>query len=194
MKEQRNFSRSILAVAAVTVLLLLVPLIAMQFTNEVDWSAADFMIMGLLIFGTGSSYVLVTRSMTNLFTRAAAALGIGTTLLMIWANLAVGLISSGPNAGNLMYTGVVGTVIAGTILSRLTPRGMARAMFATVLALAIHTGIALAAGMHKYPGSSVDKIVCVNAFFAALFAVSGLLFRYSALKQSAVDHSKMASE
>jgi hypothetical protein len=185
MKEQRNFSRSVIAVVLVTVLLLMVPLVAMQFTNEVDWSAGDFIVMGLLLFGTGFSYVLITRSMASLVTRAAAALGIGTILLLIWANLAVGLIGGGPNAGNLMYIGIIAVVIVGTILSRFTARGMERTMFAAAIALVVHTGIALAAGMHNYPGSSVNEIICVNTFFATLFAVSGLLFRYGALKHAA---------
>jgi hypothetical protein len=38
--------------------------------------------------------------------------------------------------------------------------------------------------MHQYPGSSVVEIIGVNTFFATLFSISGLLFRFVALQQS----------
>lgn len=183
MNTQRNFPRAILVVGLVTLLLLSIPLIAMQFSTEVDWKIGDFLIMGALLFSLGFSYVLITRSATNFIHRAAAGLAIVSTFLLIWANLAVGLIGSGPNPGNLLYIGVVGVVITGTMLSQFTAKGMSQTMFATALALALHTGIALLANMDQYPGSSVVEIICVNAFFATLFSVSGLLFRYKDLKQ-----------
>lgn len=111
--------------------------------------------------------------------RAAIGLAIGSTLLMIWANLAVGLIGAGPNPGNLMYIGVVAVVIIGTIFSRFTPGGLERTMYATAVALALVAVIALLANMHQYPGSSVIEIIGVNGFFATPFVVSGLLFRYA---------------
>lgn len=182
--KQRSFSRSILRVAIATVLLLMIPLVAMQFTDEVDWDLPDFIIMGILLFSAGFSYVLIAQHTKGIVHRLAVASAIGTTLLMIWANLAVGLIGSGPNPGNLMYIGVVGVVIIGTVLGRFTAKGMERTVFAAALALVLHTGIALLANMHQYPNSSVAGIICVNGFFAILFSVSGLLFRYVALKQS----------
>ena len=96
MKKQISLSQSIFWVALITALILSIPLVAMQFTNEVDWSLPDFIIMGALIFGTGFSYVLLTRSSSNIMYRAAVALAIGSTFLLIWVNLAVGLIGSRP--------------------------------------------------------------------------------------------------
>ena len=37
-------------VAMATIALLLIPLVAMQFTREVDWTAGDFLVMGVLLF------------------------------------------------------------------------------------------------------------------------------------------------
>lgn len=116
--------------------------------------------------------------------RIAIASAIGSTLLLIWVNLAVGLIGSGGHAGNLMYAGVVAIAIISTILSRFKPKGMQYAMFAVVGSLALLTAIAFMANMHHYPGSSSAEILGVNAFFATLFAISGLLFRYVALEES----------
>lgn len=190
MKTQNKLSRSLLIVALVTVSILMVPLVAMQFTAEVNWSPGDFIIMGLILFGTGISYVLLTRQAANVVYRIAAAAGLGATLLMVWANLAVGLIGSGPHLGNLMYLGVLAVGITGTVRSHLGARGMERSMYAMALSLILLAGIALAAGMHRYPGSSAGEVIGVNAFFAALFAISGVLFRYAALKQ----HARPASE
>lgn len=184
MKAQNRFYRAIFAVAIATVAVLMIPLVAMQFTSEVDWNPADFIIMGSLFFSIGFSYVLLTRRTANAIYRIAAALGLGTTFLMIWANLAVGLIGSGPNAGNLMYLWVVAVVVIGTISSRFSARGMERTMFASAGALGLHVAVALLAGMHQYPGSSVAEIIGVNGFFAVLFILSGAMFRYVALNQA----------
>lgn len=178
MEKQVKFYQSIPAVALGTVFLLMVPLVAMQFTNEVNWSLGDFIIAGALLFGTGTLFVLVLRAPENIVYKSAMALAIGTTFFMIWANLAVGLIGSGPNLGNLMYIGVLVVLIIGIYLSRFQPVGLERAMFATALALLVLAAIALLAGMHKYPQSSIIEIVGVNFFFATPYIVSGLLFRY----------------
>lgn len=187
MEKQRKFKQSILGVVLATLLILSVPFVAMQFTGEVAWSATDFIIVGALLFGTGLSYVLITRFATNILYRAAVGLALGTTLLMVWANLAVGLIGAGPNMGNLMYMGVVAVVIIGTIFSRFSPVGMERAMYATVASLVLIAVIALFANMDEYPGSSVNEIVGVNGFFAILFAISGALFRYAAQTRASTD-------
>jgi hypothetical protein len=180
MEKQSKFKKSILGVALATVIILLVPLVAMQFTNEVDWSVFDFIIMGALGFGTGLAYVLISRFSSNIVYRTAIGLAIGTTFFMIWANLAVGLIGAGPNPGNLMYMAVVAVVIIGSILSHFSPGGMERAMYATALALMLLAVIALSANMNEYPGSSVTEIIGVNGFFAMLFVISGILFRHVA--------------
>jgi hypothetical protein len=118
--------------------------------------------------------------------RAAFALAIGATFLLIWVNLAVGLIGSGPNAANLMYAGVVAIVIIGTLLSRFTGKGMKNVMFISAFALILCAAIQLTAKMYVQVGSSVKEIILVNGFFAVLYAVSGLLFRHISLKQPAV--------
>jgi len=184
MKKQKNLSRSIFWVALITLLLLSVPMVAMQFTDEVKWDAADFFIMGSLIFTTGLSYALLTRASSNIISRVAFAIAIGSTFLLIWVNIAVGLIGSGPNAANLMYAVVVAIVIIGTFISRFTTKGMERVMFTAAIALVLFALIQLLAKMNRYPGSSVTEILAVNAFFATLFAVAGLLFRYITSTQS----------
>lgn len=80
-----------------------------------------------------------------------------------------------------MYVGVLAVAILGAITARFRPEGMARALLATALVQALVAGIALIAGQHEAPGSSVSEILALNGFFAALFVGSALLFRHAAL-------------
>lgn len=48
-------------IALVACALWLIPLVAMQFTTEVDWHIADFAVMGFLLFAAGSVFVIVAR-------------------------------------------------------------------------------------------------------------------------------------
>lgn len=81
------------------VLLLSIPLIAMQFTNEVDWSLFDFVIMGVLLLGTGLSCELVMRKVRNVERRLVICGVILVVFFLIWAELAVGVFGT-PFAGS----------------------------------------------------------------------------------------------
>lgn len=173
--------------AIVTVLLLLVPLVAMQFTAEVDWDETDFLIMGFLIFSTTFSYKLVSLKSKNIIYRTALGVALATSFFLVWSNLAVGIIGSENNAANLMYFGVVLFLIAGVFISRFRPHGMAIALFATAVVQASTIIIALSAGMQHYPGSSVYEILLVNGFFITLFSISGGLFWLAAEEENDMD-------
>lgn len=161
----------------VTSLLLLIPLIAMQFSTEVVWGPFDFLVAFVLLFGSGLAYELVSRRRIDTRYRVAVGAGVLAALLLVWVNLAVGLIGNEEDPRNLMYAGALAIGLLGAIAARLEPRGMARAMFATALAIAVIAAIALFAGAGRDEAREVVKIVVVNGFFAALFVGSGLLFR-----------------
>ncbi len=76
-----------------TALILLVPWIAMQFTNEVSWDAKDFMAMGFLLLITGSLFVLVSRRASRK-RRAVIGLMFAAGFFYVWAELAVGLFTN----------------------------------------------------------------------------------------------------
>lgn len=86
-----SLRKSLLRVAGVTGLLLLVPLVAMQFTAEVDWGPADFLVGGALLFGAGTAMVLAMRRFERPLHRALAVGAIALALALVWAELAVGL-------------------------------------------------------------------------------------------------------
>ena len=71
-------------------LVLLLPLIAMQFTAEVNWNAADFIVMGFLAFTAGSLFILAWRNLPRR-SRVVACLLISAAFLYVWAELAVGV-------------------------------------------------------------------------------------------------------
>ncbi len=72
-------------------LLLLIPLIAMQFTDEVNWTLFDFIVAGFLLLVTGLMCELVIRKVNKIEYRIAICLAILAALLLIWAELAVGI-------------------------------------------------------------------------------------------------------
>jgi hypothetical protein len=71
--------------------LLLVPLVAMQFSNGVDWDLKDFIIAGLLLSGTGLTIELIIRKTKSNERRFLLAALVVIILVLIWGQLAVGI-------------------------------------------------------------------------------------------------------
>lgn len=96
MTANNNRLMFILSVAG---LLLLLPLVAMQFTSEVNWTFSDFIVAGILLFGTGGLIELTIRKINQISLRVWVILGILLVLFLVWAELAVGIFGT-PFAGN----------------------------------------------------------------------------------------------
>ena len=80
-------------------LILLIPFIAMQFTNEVDWNLFDFLVAGILLTGAGIMGELVMRTIGNKDYQIGMLAVILIALCLIWAELAVGVFGT-PFAGS----------------------------------------------------------------------------------------------
>jgi hypothetical protein len=80
-------------------LLLLVPLIAMQFSSGVNWTLLDFVVGGALLFGAGLSCELVMRKVKATGQRIFIIAIVLAAFFLIWAELAVGLFGT-PFAGS----------------------------------------------------------------------------------------------
>ena len=89
----------LIAIVLSAALLLLIPLICMQFTDEVKWDARDFIVAGALLFSTGLACELVLRKVKKTKWRVALCLSLLFVLFLIWAELAVGLFGT-PFAGS----------------------------------------------------------------------------------------------
>ena len=83
----------------VVTLLLLIPLIAMQFTNDVKWNVLDFIVAGVLLFSTGLMCEFVTRKVKKVKYRIIICIALLAALLLIWLELAVGIFGT-PIGGN----------------------------------------------------------------------------------------------
>lgn len=91
-------NRNIIRIVVGTALILMIPLLAMQFSDEVDWKLADFVIIGALLLGTGFTYELVARRVSNPRHRVIIGIVLVVALLLAWAELAVGFLGT-PIAG-----------------------------------------------------------------------------------------------
>jgi hypothetical protein len=158
--------------------LLLLPLLAMQFTEEVNWDETDFIVAGALLFGACGAFELAARMTGSSAYRAASAVAIVAALILIWVNLAVGIIGSEDNPANLMYGGVLAIGIVGAFVARFEPRGMVRVLVAMAFVQAAVAAIALFAGL-----GSIGPSLGLTAFFAALWLTSAWLFRMAAGEQ-----------
>ena len=166
-------NKTVISILLGPAFILLLPLEAMQFTDEVAWSPADFAVAWVLMVGTGLAYKLATRHTDNLAYRTAVAVALASGLILVWMNLAVGLIGNEDNPANLMYGGVIAVGIIGAIIARFQAQGMARAMFATALAQGFIPVIALILWKARITMAEFG----LNACFVIPFVASALLFR-----------------
>ncbi len=175
----RRGSRWRIAVWGTAALILLLPLLAMQFTEEAAWDLADFAIFGAMLVGACGTYELAARVTGNNAYRAAVGVALAAAFILVWLSLGVGIIGRDGDPANLMYFGVLAVGIVGAIVARFRSHGMARALFATALAQALVAAIVLVFGL-GLPWSPPVEILALNGFFVALFAGSALLFRHTA--------------
>jgi hypothetical protein len=197
-----NLTKRLVAWAAGVALILMAPLLAMQFhwqvpdpgspaLEEVNWTLADFIFAGVLLFGAALTFELVASKGGTTVYRAAVAIACAAGLLLVWINAAVGIIGDGPV--NLLYIGVLAVGFLGAIIARFQSHGMSRALFATAIAQMLVPMIALviwnAGGQnllidpnspHPPFSPGIVKVFVLNGFFAALWLASALLFRHAA--------------
>lgn len=76
---------------SIATLLLFIPFIAMQFSNEVNWGLFDFVMAAVLLYGTGLLFELVLRKVRKPVYRIVICAVILVLLLVIWIELAVGI-------------------------------------------------------------------------------------------------------
>lgn len=121
--------------------LLLLPLVAMQFTDEVVWTGFDFLVWGVMLLVACGAYELVARMSPSRDYRLGAGVAIVTGFLVVWVNAAVGMIGD-DNPYNLLFLVAIAVGAAMALIAWFRPAGMARALYATA---AVHGAVALVA-------------------------------------------------
>ena len=166
---------------AAAAVLLSVPWFMMQVSDEWDWRPESFVLFGAMLAGALGAYELAVRMSGSWAYRAGAALAIATGFVLVWMNLAVGVIGPEDNPANLMYGGVLLVGAAGAVLARLEPRGMALASLAAALSLMVVAAIAATFWGNEPPGRI--GVLVLNGAFATPYLAAAWLFRKAARSQ-----------
>ncbi|MBM9595973.1 hypothetical protein [Roseitranquillus sediminis] len=153
---------------------MLLPLLAMNMTDQVNWGPEDFVFAGILVAVICGAYDVAVWATEDPAYRGAVGVALGAGFLLVWLNAAVGIVGSEDNPVNLLYGGVVAVAVLGALLARCRAGGMARAMLATALAQMLVTLIALRPG--AAPAEAVE-ILSLNGMFVILWLAAAWLFR-----------------
>lgn len=154
----------------------LLPLVAMQFTTEVKWTGSDFAVWGAMLGAACGAYELAARMTRNTAYRAAAGVALTAAFLLVWINLAVGVIGVEDNPANLMFAGVLAIGVASGAMARFHAAGMARALMATAAAQAAVAAIVVALGL----GDELNVVLGTTLLFGTLWLTSAWLFHRAA--------------
>lgn len=175
-------NKRLIGIALVVALLLLIPLLAMQFSSEVNWDLSDFVIMGTVLLGIGISYELVARRSSRTVYRIAFGTGLVGAFLLFWVNGAVGIIGNEGQDANLLYGAVFIVGFVGAFIARFKPKGLSITLFVATATQMLVPVIALI--IWPPPTTSwspgVFGVFLLSAFFALFFLASALLFRQAA--------------
>ena len=168
------------AVWGTAAFLWLLPLVAMQFTAEVNW--AETVAYGVMLLAAAGTYELALALRTrNSAYQIAAGVALAAAFLLGWVNGAVGIIGNEGQPANLMYSGVIAIGLLGALVARFRPRGLSRVLVVVALAQALVPVIALIVWPQVGWGAAgMLGVFALNALFVMLFVGSALLFRRAA--------------
>ena len=155
-------------------LLLLLPLVMMQFSDEWNWNIGGFLAAGIMIGGVGLLYELAERASTSRAYRAGVAIALGASFLTIWTTI---VRDDENGVGFLLLVMAAG---ASSFAAHFRAAGMARAMFGiAVMEMLLGMLIATAPSTATLPFGPTQYLVYCG-FFAFLWLSSAGLFRAAA--------------
>ena len=160
--------------------LLILPAVAMQFTDEVQWTAFDFAVAGAMLFICCSLWELGFRLSDSAAYRMGLGIAVGAALVTLWVNGAVGVIGDEDNPANLMFVAVLAMGVVGAFVANFKAAGMARAMTATAAAQALVGVVAFAGRMGSEAGNWMQVIVGFTFVMCTAWMLSAWLFRRAA--------------
>jgi len=177
-KPRRNWWRVVRWSAAAG--MLCVPAVAMRFPGSgFDRSASDFVIMcGLFAVILGAYEFLASRAPSIAY-RAASVLTTLGMFLLIWMNMAAGIIGNENNDSNLMFAGVIAIIVGGACVAKFRPAGMSNALFAAAAVQLLIGATALFLDLGTDGRGWPRDVIVLTGFFCGLWVVAGTLFRVS---------------
>lgn len=155
----------------------LTPLAARLFVPGMLWTPFDFIVWGVMLLVAAGLCEIGLRLSGNLVWRAGVVVAAGTSFLIVWSNLAVGIIGDENNPLNQIFFGVIAIAIIGAFLARFRARGMALAMAVTAAA---QFGTAFIALAHEH------IVFAIVGVFALGWLLSAWLFREAAREERRV--------
>ncbi|WP_298148089.1 hypothetical protein [Flavobacterium sp.] len=96
---QMSFPKRAFSIIVLIVAFLCLPLILMQFTDEIYWTSADFLAMAGILLGFWLFLEILYRFVHKKAQRILVGFIVLIVFILIWAELAVGIFNS-PFAGN----------------------------------------------------------------------------------------------
>ncbi len=86
-----NFSKRISTYILLVIAILSIPLIAMQFTSEVNWTLFDFFMAGFLLITSLTLIEITLLNFKNKTFKITTVLVILFLFLLLWGDLSVGI-------------------------------------------------------------------------------------------------------
>lgn len=155
--------------------LLAVPFVAMHFTDEVNWTASDFLFVGGLFGMVGLVIELAVRRSSDWAYRGGVIAAALAGLVILWAIGAVGMIGNEDNPYNLLFGLPILVALLGSIVARFRARGMT---WATLAAAVVHIAVALG-GVAQDPRGMVFSLLLSSLWLASAALLFGAAARGS---------------
>lgn len=144
------------------------------------WDAADFVFAAVMLGGGAALYDRLSRRSGGIAYRLGACAALAAIFLLIWLNLAVGIIGDEDNPANLMFAVPIALAVGGAIAAGLRPNGMACAMVAAAVAEAMIVPVALIWRLGADSAIWPREVIALGAFFTGLWLAAAWLFRRAA--------------
>lgn len=159
--------------------LILLPLIAMQFTDEVAWTASDFVFAAIMFGSVGLGLELAVRKGNRAYT-IAAALALLVSFLSFWFTGAVGIIGNENEDSNALFLGVIALALAGSLITLFRPAAMAVVMVVAAVAQTAVPVVASIIGDSTMAAIWAPEVIILTLIFTAMWLASARLFRNAA--------------
>lgn len=153
-------------------LLMLLPAVAMQFTEEMNWTAGDFMVWGVMLLSACAGFEVAARVARSNAYLAAAGVALAGGFLVTWVNLAVGIIGNENDPANQMFFWVLAVGLIGAVVVLLRARPMVWVMTAVAVAQ-------LAAGVYAWL-AGLGHVFVFTGVMCAVWIASARLFHLAA--------------